>query len=179
MIAARRLVNMGFSLLPQYSFHNITDITVDFLISAGIRYLMLDLDNTIAAYCEDYPSDDVLRWVRNIKDGGITLKIISNSSRIIRVSAFAEAFSIGSVIRASKPSPTGLKHSMEDDGFTPCESALAGDQIFTDTLAANRADVLSIIVKPKKFTNPFLALRYAVELPFRALVRNKQRRNCQ
>jgi len=164
---------MGFSLIPRHSFPCVTDISPDFLSEAGVRYLMLDLDNTLAAYSEHTPSEDILQWVMQIKASGITLAIISNSSRVIRVADFAEAFDIGSVVRASKPSPIGLKHSMEEAGFEAAESAMAGDQIFTDTLAANRAGVLSLIVKPRRFTNPFLFLRFLVELPFRALAHTK------
>ena len=164
---------MSFSLIPAYSFRVITDISPDFLLRAGIRHLMLDLDNTIAAYDEDSPSDDILCWVNNMKTNGISLMIVSNSSHVIRVAVFAEAFDIGSIIRAAKPSPASILHYIDDTGFSARESALVGDQIFTDTLAANRAGVYSIIVKPRKFTNPLLALRYIIELPFRLLARTK------
>ena len=166
---------MSFSLIPQWSFPAVTDVSPEFLAAAGIRFLMLDLDNTIASYGEHSPSDEIVRWAAGIKDSGVAMAIVSNSSRVIRVAAFAEALDVGSVIRASKPSPAGLLHSMETAGFPSGESALAGDQVFTDTLAANRAGVLSIIVKPRKFTNPFLAIRYAIEIPFRSLARKKVR----
>ena len=165
---------MGFSLIPQYSFRAITDISPDFLHSNGVKFLMLDLDNTVAAYSEDNPAEEVLKWVETVKNGGISLAIISNSTRAARVDTFAKALGIGYIIRASKPSPTGVQQLMETAGFTNEESALVGDQVFTDTLAANRAGVMSIIVKPRKFTNPFLALRYAAEIPFRIMVKSNE-----
>ena len=57
---------------------------------------------------------------------------------------------------------------MEQTGFSTDNSALLGDQIFTDTLAANRASVISIIVKPRSNKNPFYSLRFIIEAPFRA-----------
>ena len=164
---------MGFSPIPHYAFRKLTDISAEFLEGLGIGFLMLDLDNTVAAYSEHTPSDSVLQWAAQIKDSGIELIIVSNSVREGRVEAFAEALRTGFVKGASKPSPKVVVQTMKDSGFAPEKSALVGDQIYTDTLAANRAGAVSIIVRPRRFTNPFLAIRYALEAPFRAICRNR------
>ena len=52
---------MSFSLTPKYSFQELTDISPAFLERLGIRFLMLDLDNTLAAYGERLPSDRIAR----------------------------------------------------------------------------------------------------------------------
>jgi len=166
---------MSFSPVPRYSFRELTDVSTEFLTSLGIKLLMLDLDNTVAAYSEHSPTDSIAKWAAAIMGSGIKLVIVSNSIREGRVDAFAEALRITFIKGASKPSPKGVVKLMEELGFNPDESALVGDQIYTDTLAANRAGVVSIIVKPRRFTNPFLALRYALEAPFRAMCRNKFR----
>ena len=166
---------MGFSLLPEYMFPKLTDISLTFLEKNGIKFLMIDLDNTLAAYDEHSPSEDILSWMSNIKENGITAAIISNSSRVMRVCSFAESFDITSVARAFKPSPANVLYLMETLNFKANESAMIGDQIFTDVLAANRAGIISIIVKPRKFTNIFLALRYVIELPIRFISRKKKK----
>jgi len=162
-----------FSLIPQYSFRDITDVTPDFLEQLGIKFLMLDLDNTIAAYDEHILSEDIVNWISDIKNNDIVLFIISNSTRTNRVESHSESIGARFIMESYKPSPKSLLHAMEVSGFDPGTSALAGDQIMTDTLAANRAGVVSIIVRPKRFTNPFLALRYIIEIPFRAMCKNK------
>ena len=164
---------MGFSLIPEFSFNKLTDISPVKLFDTGIKFLMIDLDNTLAAYDEHIPSDDIIIWMDSIKKTGITPAIISNSSRIMRVCSFAESFDIMSVARAGKPSVFNMLHLMETSGFSTHESALIGDQIFTDVLAANRAGVRSIIIKPRKFTNIFLKIRYFIEIPIRCFSRNK------
>ena len=164
---------MNLSFEPRYAFKDITDITPGFLASLGVKFLMLDLDNTVAAYSEHTPSEEVAFWIALMKSSGVELFIISNSIRKVRVDSFANTLGIGFIKGASKPSPNSLIKTMETSGYMPAESALAGDQIFTDTLAANRAGILSIIVKPRRFSNPLLALRYWIEAPFRALCRNK------
>ena len=166
---------MGFSLLPAFMFPGITEISPTFLNKTGIKFLMVDLDNTLAAYDEHSPSDDILKWISSIKESGITPAIISNSSRVMRVSSFAESFDINSIALARKPSPINVLYLMETFNFKANESALIGDQIFTDILAANRAGVISIIVKPRKFTNVFLKIRYVIELPIRYISRIKKK----
>ena len=136
---------------------------------------MLDLDNTIASYDEHVLSDDVSQWIKNIQKSGVKLFIISNSRRKHRVESHSGSIGVNFIMESYKPSPKSLFHAMEVSGFCPDTSALAGDQILTDTLAANRAGVISIIVRPKKFTNPFLAIRYFIEIPFRAMCKNKIR----
>jgi len=164
---------MKFSLVPHYMFHEITDITTDFLNRLGIKFLMLDLDNTLAAYDEHKLSDSVSQWIIEIRNSGIELFLISNSTRKNRVESFSESIGAGFIMQSCKPSPKGLLRAMELTGFSSDVTALAGDQVFTDTLAANRAGVVSIVVRPRRFTNPFLALRYYIEVPFRAMCKNK------
>ena len=160
---------MSFSPVPRYIFRNITDLTPSFLKLLGVKFLMLDLDNTIAELAESSPSAAVSRWVLELKNGGVDLFIVSNSRRSGRVERFAEALGIGFIKRAAKPSTKGIFSALALSSHHAGESALVGDQVYTDVLAANRAGVISIAVHPLKFHTPLIFLRYAVELPFRAL----------
>ena len=162
-----------FSLIPRYSFRDITDLTTSFLEQLGIKFLMLDLDNTLAAYDEHKFDADISKWIEDIRNSGIMLFLISNTTRKKRVESFAKSIDVDFIMQSLKPSPRSLIKAMEQSGFSAAESALAGDQIMTDALAANRAGVISIVVKPRRFTNPFLAIRYYIELPFRAVCKNK------
>jgi len=164
---------MGFSPVPHYSFREVIDVSPGFLKDLGVKFLMLDLDNTVAAYSEHIPSDRITNWVRQMKDCGVELFIVSNSVRDTRVDRFAQTLGIEFIKGASKPSPKGILQAMATAGFDAIHSAFIGDQVFTDTLAANRAGIVSIVVKPRRFTNPLLALRYASEAPFRAMSRVK------
>ena len=164
---------MGFLVVPRYSFRVFSDISPYFLKKLGIKFLMLDVDNTIAKYSEHYPSDSAFKWVADMNMSGIMLFFISNSRQKSRVETFAEELGIDFIKNARKPSPDSLLRAMAAKGFDARESALIGDQIFTDTLAANRAGVVSIIVRPLSLKNPFHALRFAIEVPFRVACANK------
>jgi hypothetical protein len=167
------IIFKGYSLVPKFSFRDVTDVSPDFLKKLGIKFLLLDLDNTIAAYDESTLANHIAQWAEEMKDNGIELFIVSNSLRKKRVEAFAESLVVGFVMRARKPSPKCLLTAIDTSGFSASETALIGDQVFTDTLAANRAGIISIIVRPRRFTNLFLALRYLLEVPLRAMCRNK------
>jgi HAD superfamily phosphatase (TIGR01668 family) len=167
---------MSFSLIPRYSFRKLTDITPEFLLGKGISLLLMDMDNTIAPYGMSEPDEFTRDWVHTMKTAGIELFIVSNSRRVGRTERFAEILSIGYVKEAKKPRTRALRRVLEIKGVEPKNAALVGDQIFTDTIAANCGGVLSLIVKPIAFTNIFLALRYWAEIPFRALCRGKEHR---
>jgi len=47
------------------------------------------------------------------------------------------------------------------------ETAIVGDQIYTDVLCGKRAGIKTIAVRPISLSNPFHYLRYGAELPFR------------
>ena len=160
---------MSFSFVPNCVFRRITDIKPDFLHRLGIKFLMVDTDNTLAAYGEAYPSDLVIRWVEGIKSAGIDVFIISNNVREGRVEAFSAALGVGYIKGAKKPSPKGLRRAMDQANYDPDKSALVGDQIYTDTLAANLAGITSIVIRPRRFSNPLLVIRFILEAPFRAL----------
>ncbi|MBR6207263.1 MAG: YqeG family HAD IIIA-type phosphatase [Oscillospiraceae bacterium] len=159
--------------VPDFSCHNVTQITPDIVRGSGISLLMLDLDNTIAPYKTTVPAEHVLRWVRDMKEAGIDLHFVSNSKRPDRVEGFAGILDIGYIKAARKPGTKALKKVMADFGRSPEECALVGDQIYTDVWAASRAGCRSFLVHPIRFTNPFLFLRYLAEAPFRALRRSR------
>ena len=164
---------MRFFLVPKYAFTLVTAISAAFLIQRGIKFLMLDLDNTLTTYGGRVLPQTVVNWAAEMKACGIVLYIVSNSRRPGRVERFSEELGIGFVKGANKPFSAGVKRAMRTAGFAKAESALVGDQIYTDTMAANFAGVTSIIVQPLSIKNPAFALRYALEVPLRAMCGNK------
>ncbi len=157
--------------VPDIRLDRITQLTPDLLAERGIRLVMLDLDNTIAPYGTHEPEADILAWTENVREAGTELFFVSNSRRAGRVERFAEILGVGFVKAARKPRPDALHRVMAEHGYEPGQCALAGDQIFTDVWAARRAGCLAVVVRPIRFTNPFLYLRYLAEKPFRALRR--------
>lgn len=166
---------MRFSFAADYHFDDITCVTADFLKSKGISLLLLDLDNTLVPYEKKGPHDRIMHWIGSMRDGGITLFLVSNN-RTDRVRKNAAEMGLEYVMHAKKPRTEGVRKAMELAGKTPEETALAGDQSFTDVIAANRAGIMSILVMPMSLVNPVFAARYVAELPFRRTCLNDLRK---
>lgn len=167
---------MGFSLKADIVCDSIYDIDVSALKTAGIRLLLADLDNTLVPYGVPLPTDAVRAWNEKLKTAGMTLFVLSNNRHADRPRIFSEGLGVPYVGHAGKPGTKGFVKAMEQSGVGPKETAIVGDQIFTDVLGGNRAGVTTILVKPIRLTgNPGRYIRYAVELPFRALSEAKNR----
>lgn len=164
---------MSFSLLPTMIAESVTDLSPEFLARNGIRLLMLDFDNTIVPYTTDIPTDNVTQWLEEMKTSDITLCVVSNS-RKPRVKQFCRRYGIDCITHAKKPFSRGIQQCMEKYGFALNECALAGDQIYTDTLGANCVGVRSILVKAIHNHTIWLKLRHAAEMPFILIARNRR-----
>lgn len=163
---------MGCRLVPGLRVRDIYALTPAFLKERGIRVLLLDLDNTLTPYGVTAPSAALLAWRDSLQAAGICLFIVSNS-RSGRAAEFAQRAGLDFIDHAGKPSPAGIQRALSLCGGRPEESALAGDQIFTDIWGARRAGLLAILVRPISLKHPFRALRYGLESPFRLACRER------
>lgn len=156
---------MSFSLLPKITANSLTDLTPELLESRNIRLLMMDFDNTIVPYTTDIPTEEMARWLRDMSGSQVRICVVSNSHND-RVPAFCESCGIPCVTHAKKPGIKGIRECLERFQIPAAEAALVGDQIYTDTLGANRAGVTSILVRAIDNHNIWLKLRHVAELPF-------------
>ena len=157
---------MPFALLPAIRVETITQLRPQDLTDRGIRLLMLDFDNTLVPYTTDIPTDRVLAWLEKMRNSPVMLCVVSNSKRP-RVQEFCRKYGLACITHARKPGTQGIRRCMEEYGVKPGECALAGDQIYTDTLGANRAGITSILVDAIHDHTIWLKLRHIAELPFR------------
>ncbi len=164
---------MPFSLLPRVMARSITELTAQTLSPMGIRLLMLDFDNTIVPYTTNVPTEEMARWLADMKQSDIQICVVSNSKRD-RVKIFCAQWGIDCITHAKKPFSRGIRRCLERYGVPKAQCALAGDQIYTDTLGANCAGVTSILVKAIDNHNLALKLRHVLELPFIALSRGRR-----
>lgn len=161
------------SFLPDYIFPRLTDLSPAFLQQRGITLLLMDFDNTMLPYTTNVPTQELLDWLEGMKTAGITLCIVSNSHKA-RVPAFSEAYDVSCVIRAAKPGTRGIREAMERFGAKQLETALVGDQIYTDVLGAKRAGVTALIVKSIHNHTIWLKLRHLLEVPVLAMARKRR-----
>jgi len=89
------------------------------------------------------------------------------SSRSVRIAQRLGATNVG---RARKPSRQGFRRALEALGTAPAETAIVGDQMFTDILGGNRAGIYTIMVK-QLHHHEFAYTRYVSRPPERLLLR--------
>ena len=156
---------MPFPLLPAYRIDSITGLTVEKLKQQDIRLLMLDFDNTIVPYTTNIPTPEMEAWLKRMLASDIQLCVVSNSNRD-RVKIFCGQYGLDCITHAKKPFSKGIKECLGKYGIPAENCALAGDQIYTDTLGANGVGVKSILVKAIDNHNFWLKARHVAELPF-------------
>ena len=157
---------MPFSFLPRLMTEKTTDVTPELLRSRGIKLLMLDFDNTIVPYTTTVPTPEMEAWLADMNAlPDIQLCIVSNS-RNDRVRRFCRERGIGVITHAKKPFPKGINECLAKYDIPASQAALIGDQIFTDTLGANGAGVMPILVKAIDNHNFWLKARHVLEMPF-------------
>lgn len=161
------------SFLPDYIFPKITDIPPSFLKERGIELLLMDFDNTMLPYTTDRPPQTLLNWIVRMREAGIMLCVVSNS-RKQRVTRFSETYGVPCVTRAAKPASKGIRQAMERFHVTARQTALVGDQIFTDILGARLSDVTALHVASIHNHNIWLKLRHIFELPFLAMAKKRR-----
>ena len=164
---------MPFSLLPGVMAESLTELTPGMLTQRGIRLLMLDFDNTIVPYTTDVPTGEMISWLREMEESDILLCVVSNS-RKDRVPRFCREYGLDCVTHAKKPFQKGIRECLARYDVPPSQAALVGDQIFTDTLGANCAGMLSILVKAIDNHNFWLKARHVLELPFIFFARKRR-----
>ena len=164
---------MPFSFLPKGIIRELPDLTPLVLEKRGVKLLMLDFDNTIVPYTTSIPTEKMETWLERMLDSHIQICVVSNSKRE-RVKVFCEQYGIPCITHAKKPFSKGIRECLNKYQLAPNQCALAGDQIFTDTLGANCAGCTSILVKAIDNHNIWLKLRHVAELPFIALARHRK-----
>ena len=155
-------------LVPKYLFDSIYDIEPSRLQARGIRLLLADLDNTLVTYATRKPTTQVRAWKEALERAGVTLFILSNSRKPGRAQRFAEELGVPYEGHAGKPKSDGFQRAMARMGVGPEQTAIVGDQIFTDIWGGNNAGIMTIMVRPVQFGTAFRFLRYGVETPFRS-----------
>jgi len=164
---------MSFSLLPKIIIRELPDLTPEMLTQRGIRLLMLDFDNTIVPYTRDDPEEKMIAWLKMMQASEVQLCIVSNSKRQ-RVRIFCKKYGLDCITHAKKPFPKGIRECLEKYDLPAEQCAIAGDQIYTDTLGGNCAGVTSILVKAIDNHNIWLKLRHVAEMPFILLAKNRR-----
>ena len=152
-------------LTPDYYFKKYSDASVDFLLSIGVKAVLMDVDNTLEPYENPIPGEDVKAWIAALRSAGIRCAIVSNNNGD-RINLFNSELSLPAYYKAKKPFSKNLKRALSDLSAEKSEAIFIGDQIFTDILAARLFGIRAILVPPiKDKTDPFTRFKRLLERP--------------
>lgn len=170
---------MPFSLIPDRVVDRYADITPAYLQQQGITLLLSDLDFTLAAKATRQPDQPLRDWIAELKAAGIAFMIVSNNRSGTRVTEFCADLGVPYQGHAGKPSTRGLVAAMERAGADRTHTAMLGDKLLTDMLAANRAGVLALMVEPVGgAVTAWQKVLHALQAPFKAACRRRAEKKC-
>ncbi|MBC5823968.1 MAG: YqeG family HAD IIIA-type phosphatase [Candidatus Eremiobacteraeota bacterium] len=134
-------------LRPDRLARRVYEIPLEELIAAGIRGLIIDLDNTLVGYRQQRPSDEDAAWVAAALARGLRIVIVSNNVQGW-VSEVAGGLKISFVHKAAKPLPRAFGKALQLLGTTRDQTMVVGDQLFTDVLGAKLCGLKVILTEP-------------------------------
>ncbi|WIF95191.1 YqeG family HAD IIIA-type phosphatase [Caminicella sporogenes] len=134
-------------LIPKLYVDSIFDINLDELKKRGIKNLIVDIDNTLVAWDKKTAPRSVIQWFDEVKKKGFNICLVSNNTED-RVVKFTENIEIAAFHRAKKPFKTTFYKAMNYMKANKKNTAVIGDQIFTDILGGNRVGLYTILVVP-------------------------------
>ena len=140
---------MGFTFIPEYYFDTFNEATAEFLVSIGVKGIVLDVDNTLEPYENPLPGEHVKAWLSELNEKGISAAIVSNNGKD-RINLFNSELGLPVYYKAKKPFKKNVLRAMADMGTDKGNTILMGDQIFTDVWAAHNTGIRAIHVPPIK-----------------------------
>ena len=134
-------------LKPDVVKKSIYHISFNDLINRGIKNIIIDLDNTIVPWGDRHITPELFEWVNTAREKGFKLCIVSNSGRE-RIQYFASRLNILAASKRGKPFLRAFKSAMRMIDGNRNNTAVVGDQIFTDILGGKRMKLYTILVEP-------------------------------
>ena len=132
---------------PDHRAPTLPDVSLEALAQAGVRGIVVDLDNTVCAYHEPELAPGVAEWVREAQARGFALVLVSNnfSERVATVGA---RLAIPVVPNALKPLPFAFLRALRMLATPRRATVVIGDQLFTDVLGGKLAGLRTILTEP-------------------------------
>ncbi len=158
---------MSLLPVPDLMLDSIYDLSPSDLAARGIRFVILDIDNTVAPYTVHTADRRLVDWAERLKAEKLELYVLSNNTGE-RPERFSSALGLPFRKKAWKPFTKNAKAVIAERGYLARETAFIGDQIYTDVCCAKWCGAYAVLVRPIEFHRFILRFRYWLEWPFRA-----------
>ncbi|MCX8103207.1 MAG: YqeG family HAD IIIA-type phosphatase [Candidatus Bipolaricaulota bacterium] len=136
------------ALRPDEIARSIYEIDYEHLWHAGYRALIFDIDNTLGEWgCRTLP-ESAHALVHQLEARGFVLGFLSNDGGENRSHLKAQLGSYPVIWRAAKPRIGSYRALIALLATQERETAMIGDQLFTDIWGAKRSGLYAILVAP-------------------------------
>lgn len=162
-------------LMPDLYYESVFFIDNKELKRRGIEGIIIDIDNTLVPWDVKEANAKVINFIDDILQQGFKVCIISNNTKK-RVDKFNEMLRLPSIHRAGKPKLTPYLKAMKLLNTNKQNTAVIGDQLFTDVLGGNRLGLFTILVAPMS-SKEFIWTRFVRKLE-RIVLNNILDQNC-
>lgn len=133
---------------PDHRVEGLADIFVEDLANAGVKAVLLDVDNTLLPWKGLRIPEQTVEWITALKAAGIKICLVSNTRNLSRLRKIAETLGVSYVRGRMKPAKEGFENALRELKCSPSETVMIGDQMFTDVWGGNRMGLKTIWVKP-------------------------------
>ena len=132
---------------PKERIDKMICITPEMLAEVGVNSLLLHIDNTMTTHNNPVPAEGVTEWIQRMKAAGVNMMVVSNNNGE-RVSKFSSLVGLEFEGSAKKPLTFGFRRACRRLGVNPENTAVVGDQLFTDMMGGNLLGAYTILTKP-------------------------------
>ena len=151
---------------PHIRHNAIAEITLEDLRRFNVKALMLDVDNTMSTHDGQVLTNGLTEWLAMLRNNGIKLLILSNAKKE-RVEPFAAKIGLEFIHLAAKPLPFGYWRAVRKLGTSCKNTAIVGDQLFTDMLGGFLSGTKKILLTPiEPEDKPSFIIRRKIEKLF-------------
>jgi HAD superfamily phosphatase (TIGR01668 family) len=134
-------------LAPDYYYDSVFMVPYNDLWQKNIRALIFDLDNTLAPYDVHRPTAKISALIKRLQRIGFTICLLTNNTEK-RVRTYSEGLNVLAISGALKPLTTGINRALRELGAEKAQTAIIGDQLFSDIWGGRNAGITTIMVKP-------------------------------
>ena len=138
---------MKNNLIPKIHINSTYELDTEALKKNFIKGIIIDIDNTLVPWSEKFADQRVIDFADKLIKAGFKLCILSNGTKN-RVAVFNKDLKLPAVHNAAKPSSAAFKKALKLMNTKPENTAVIGDQIFTDILGGNRLGLFTVLVVP-------------------------------
>lgn len=135
------------TLRPDGHATTLAAVDAERLWEAGLRGIVLDLDNTCCPYRRPELADGVAAWVSAARGRGFRIVLLSNNFSE-RVAAVGALLGLPVVPNALKPLPFGFWRALRLLGTPRRATVVIGDQVFTDVLGGKLLGLRTVLTEP-------------------------------